>query len=114
MLDFERSIHARLGGRVRTFVQRSPHYLGTMCEVLRHDASKWTAVMHVAERWGIDASEIVAVGDDMNDLPMIAGAGLGVAMGHAPAAVRAAADHVTGDHHEDGVARLVHEILLAS
>jgi 5-amino-6-(5-phospho-D-ribitylamino)uracil phosphatase len=114
MLDFERVVHDRLDGRVRTFVQRSPHYLGTMCEVLRHDASKWTAVLHVAELWGVDPSEIVAVGDDMNDLPMIAGAGLGVAMGHAPAAVLAAADHVTGDHDQDGVARLIHEVLLAS
>ena len=49
----------------------------------------------------------------MNDVPMIRGAGLGVAMGHAPAIVRAAADHVTTDHHNDGVALLVDQILLA-
>jgi 5-amino-6-(5-phospho-D-ribitylamino)uracil phosphatase len=53
------------------------------------------------------------VGDDMNDVPMLRGAGLGVAMGHAPAAVRAAADHVTADHDNDGVALLVDQILLA-
>lgn len=113
MLAFERAVLDRLGGRVRTFVQRSPRYLGTMCEVIRHDASKWAAVLHVAEQWGVDPSEICAVGDDMNDLPMIAGAGLGVAMGHAPEAVRDAADLVTGDHDEDGVAMLVHDVLLA-
>jgi hydroxymethylpyrimidine pyrophosphatase-like HAD family hydrolase len=113
MLDCERAVLGRLAGRVRTFVQRSPHYLGTMCEVIRHDASKWAAVLHVAEQWGIDPLEICAVGDDMNDLPMIAGAGLGVAMGHAPEAVRAAADLVTGDHDQDGVAMLVHDVLLA-
>lgn len=113
MLDFERAVLGRLGGRVRTFVQRSPRYLGTMCEVIRHDAGKWTAVLHVAERWGIDPAEICAVGDDMNDLPMIAGAGLGVAMGHAPPAVRAAASLITADHDEDGVSRLVHDVLLA-
>ena len=93
----------RLNGRVRTFVQKSPKYAGTMCEVIRHDAGKWTAILHLAELWGIDPAEICAVGDDMNDLPMIAGAGLGVAMGHAPASVLAVADHVTGDHDEDGV-----------
>jgi len=113
MLDFERAVHRRLGGRVRTFVQKSPRYAGTMCEVLRHDASKWAAVLHVAELWGVEPSEICAVGDDMNDLPMIVGAGLGVAMGHAPEAVLAAADLVTGDHDEDGVAMLVHDVLLA-
>ena len=57
--------------------------------------------------------EICAVGDDMNDVPMIAGAGLGVAMGHAPPDVLAAADLVTGDHDNDGVAVLVDDVLLA-
>lgn len=113
MLAFERRVHARAGGLVRTFVQRSPRYPGTMCEIIRADASKWTAVLHLAALWGIQADEIVAVGDDLNDLPMIEGAGLGVAMGHAPEAVLDAADHVTGDHDQDGVAMLVDHLLTA-
>ena len=104
MLDFEQAVLAGLAGQVQTFVQKSPHYTGTMCEVLRKDASKWSAILHLAELWGVDPAEICAVGDDMNDVPMLRGAGLGVAMGHAPAAVRAAADHVTADHDNDGVA----------
>jgi 5-amino-6-(5-phospho-D-ribitylamino)uracil phosphatase len=112
MLALERVVVDRLGGRVRTFVQRSPRYVGTMCELIRHDASKWTAILHLAELWGVAVHEIVAVGDDMNDLPMIVGAGLGVAMGHAPDRVRAAADLVTGDHDQDGVAMLVDQVLL--
>ena len=113
MLDFERAAHEALGGRVRTFVQKSPRYAGTMCELLRADASKWAAVLHLAGLWGVEPAEICAVGDDMNDLPMIAGAGLGVAMGHAPPAVLAAADLVTGDNDNDGVAMLVDGVLLA-
>ena len=113
MLDAQAAVEARFGGRVTTFVQRSPRYLGTMCEVLRHDASKWSALLHLAELWGVDRSEIVAVGDDMNDLPMIAGAGLGVAMGHAPEAVRDVADHVTHDEENDGLARFVEDVLLS-
>ncbi|MFO0892497.1 MAG: Cof-type HAD-IIB family hydrolase [Isosphaeraceae bacterium] len=113
MLQFQQVLHDRLGERVRTFVQRSPRYLGTMCEVLRHDASKWTAVLHLAELWGVAPEEICAVGDDVNDVPMIRHAGLGVAMGHASADVRAAADLVTGDHDQDGVAMLVEDVLLA-
>jgi hydroxymethylpyrimidine pyrophosphatase-like HAD family hydrolase len=113
MLGFEQMILAQLDGQVQTFVQKSPHYTGTMCEVLRKDASKWAAILHLAELWGIDAAEICAVGDDMNDVPMLRGAGLGVAMGHAPALVQAAADHVTADHDNDGVALVVDQILLA-
>ena len=113
MLAAREAVEARFGGRVTTFVQRSPRYLGTMCEVLRHDASKWTALLHLAALWGVESREIVAVGDDMNDIPMIAGAGLGVAMGHAPAEVRAAADLVTLDEEDDGLARLIDDVLLA-
>jgi hypothetical protein len=113
MLAFQEVVLARLAGRVRTFVQRSPRYVGTMCEVLRQDASKWSAILHLAELWGVAPSEICAVGDDMNDVPMLRGAGLGVAMGHAPDAVLAAADHITGDFDSDGVAMLVDRVLLA-
>jgi hydroxymethylpyrimidine pyrophosphatase-like HAD family hydrolase len=114
MLDFERHVISRLGDRVRTFVQKSPKYAGTMCELIRRDAGKWAAILHLAELWGVLPGEVVAVGDDMNDLPMIQGAGLGVAMGHAPEMVLGAADHVTGDHDNDGVAMLIDHLLLAS
>lgn len=113
MLDAQRAVEARFPGRFTTFVQRSPRYLGTMCEALRHDASKWSALLHLAELWGIDREEIVAVGDDMNDVPMIVGAGLGVAMGHAPESVRSVADHVTHDEENDGLARFVEDFLLS-
>ena len=111
MLALQRQMMDHFGDRVRTFVQKSLAYSGTMCEVLRHDASKWTAVLHLAEKWGVDPDEICAVGDDMNDLPMIAGAGFGVAMAHAPEAVKAAANHVALGNDEDGVAVLIEELL---
>ncbi|WP_165231612.1 HAD family hydrolase [Aquisphaera insulae] len=111
---FEQAVHSRVDARVQTFVQRSPRYVGTMCEILRRDANKWTAVLHLAGLWGIDRAEICAVGDDVNDVPMIRHAGLGVAMGHAPPSVREVAALITGDHHEDGVAMLVNDVLLAS
>ena len=112
MLGFERVAHERFAGRVQTFVQRSARYLGTMCEILRHDANKWTAILHLARLWGIGPAAICAVGDDVNDIPMIKNAGLGVAMGHARLEIRSAADLVTGDHDEDGVAMLVDDVLL--
>jgi hydroxymethylpyrimidine pyrophosphatase-like HAD family hydrolase len=68
--------------------------------------------LYLARLWRIDPSEICAVGDDVNDIPMIRNAGLGVAMGHARPEVLAAADLVTGDHDEDGVAMLVENVLL--
>jgi hydroxymethylpyrimidine pyrophosphatase-like HAD family hydrolase len=83
-----------------------------MCEIVRHDAGKWRAILHLADLWGVEPGEICAVGDDVNDIPMIRNAGLGVAMGHAAPAVRDAADLITGNHEEDGVAMLVENLLL--
>lgn len=111
MLDFEAVIHQFLPQQVRTFVQRSIRYAGTMCEVIDPEASKWSAIMHLAQQWGISASEICAVGDDRNDVAMIQGAGLGVAMGHAPPEVMAVADIVTLDHENEGLARFIEELL---
>jgi 5-amino-6-(5-phospho-D-ribitylamino)uracil phosphatase len=111
MLALEAVVHATLPLRVRTFVQKSPKYSGTMCEILHPDASKWSAVLHLAHQWGVDPSEICAVGDDMNDLPMISAAGFGVAMAHAPAAVREAADWVASHHDEDGLAQFITDVL---
>ncbi|HKI20606.1 MAG TPA: HAD-IIB family hydrolase [Isosphaeraceae bacterium] len=113
MLTFQRIARDRIGDRIQTFVQRSPLYLGTMCEILRQDASKWSAILRLARLWGIDPGEVCAVGDDVNDIPMLKNAGLGVAMGHASRDVLEAADLVTGDHDQDGVAMLVDDILLA-
>ncbi len=91
---FEARVRKGLGGRVLCFVQRSPRYTGWMCEILREDAGKWSALTHLAENWGITADQVCTVGDDQNDRPMIAGAGLGVAMPHAPQSVRDAADYI--------------------
>ncbi len=112
MLAFEAAVHASHHGLVRTFVQKSPRYTGWMCEILHRSASKWSAALHLAELWGIAPSEIVAVGDDQNDVPMIAGAGLGVAMGHAPPEVLAVADMIIGDHHGDSLAAFVEDHLI--
>jgi 5-amino-6-(5-phospho-D-ribitylamino)uracil phosphatase len=113
MLEFQEAAQSRLAGRIQTFVQRTIRYRGTMCEILRHDAGKWAAVLHLARLWQIEPSAICAVGDDLNDIPMIKNAGLGVAMGHARPEVIAAADLVTLGHDQDGVAMLVESVLLA-
>lgn len=50
-----------------------------------------------AQPWRIPTSKIVAVGDDVNDIPLLQGVGLGVAMPQAPDNVKAAADIVATD-----------------
>jgi hydroxymethylpyrimidine pyrophosphatase-like HAD family hydrolase len=92
-------------------VLRSPKYTGYMCEIAPSGVTKWTGILRLADSWGIGASEICAVGDDVNDIPMIQGAGLGVAMGNALPEVKAAADRVAPRHDEDGLVTVVEWLL---
>lgn len=66
--------------------------------------SKASAAALLARDLGIDPADVLAVGDGNNDLALFAWAGRSVAMGQAPAEVRAAADEVTAPVAADGVA----------
>ena len=107
MLTLEQALPDQIRPRIQTFVQRSPRYTGWMCEVIRADANKWTAVCHLADRWGIAHSQICAIGDDQNDRAMIERSGFGVAMAHAPEPVRLAADWVLEGAKPDELASLI-------
>jgi Cof subfamily protein (haloacid dehalogenase superfamily) len=72
------------------------------------DATKGTAIAAVAGHYGIARDEVVAFGDGLNDIAMLAWAGCGVALAHAQPAARAAADLVAPEGDiETGLARAV-------
>ena len=71
-------------------------------------------VLQLAQQWNITSDEICAVGDDVNDIPMIESAGLGVAMGNAVAETKAAADRIAPHHDADGIVQVVDWVLEAS
>ena len=112
MIALEHALHAAFPGRLSLHTIRSPRYLHWMCEIAPSGVTKWSGVAAVASDLGIAPEEICAVGDDVNDLPMIRAAGLGVAMGNARPEVLAAADHVVGEHDRDGIVQLA-ELLLS-
>jgi hydroxymethylpyrimidine pyrophosphatase-like HAD family hydrolase len=90
---------------------KSPRYRDWMCEIAPVGVTKWSGVMAVAAGWGIAAEEICAVGDDVNDIPMIRAAGLGLAMGNARPEVQAVADGVVGHHDATGIADVAAAVL---
>jgi hydroxymethylpyrimidine pyrophosphatase-like HAD family hydrolase len=112
MLALESSLREAHPDEVSLHVIRSPRYLDWMCEIAPAGVTKWSGVAAVAGQWGITAAEICAVGDDVNDLPMIRAAGLGLAMGNAVPEVQAAADRVVGTHDGAGLADVA-DLLLA-
>lgn len=80
-------------------------------EVFDPAVNKWQGVMHVARKHNIAAHEIIAVGDDVNDLAMLTSAGLGVAMGNANPQVLAKAAKIIGHNRDDGLAVFLEELL---
>jgi len=73
--------------------------------------SKASALEEVRRRLVVEPFETLAVGDGGNDAEMLAWAARGVAMGHAPAALRAVADEVTGTIDDDGVVAVLRSVL---
>lgn len=76
-------------------------------EILNKEANKGNAVAKLAAYLGIKQAEVMAIGDNENDLTMIEYAGIGVAMGNATANVKAAADIITATNDQDGVAEIL-------
>ncbi len=73
-------------------------------EIFDKTATKWNAVRWYLEQHNIDPTRVAAVGDQVNDLTMIHGAGIGIAMGNAIDAVKDSSCYVTASNDEDGVA----------
>lgn len=81
------------------------------CEIVHQSVSKWQAIQHLLTQWQIRPEEVMAIGDQENDLPMILGAGIGVAMGNAPDEIKAQANYVTEDVNADGAAKAIEKFV---
>ncbi|MCP0887127.1 sugar-phosphatase [Ligilactobacillus sp. WILCCON 0076] len=90
------------------FTKSSPFYL----EANAKGVNKAAAVDILAKQLHLKSAEIMAIGDENNDLSMIEYAGLGVAMGNAIDTVKAAADVQTSDNDHDGVAAAIKQYVL--
>jgi HAD superfamily hydrolase (TIGR01484 family) len=82
-------------------------------EVNPKGVNKASGIRQVCDILGIDMSQVIAMGDSLNDVSMIREAGLGVAMGNAQDEVKQMADCVTATNEEHGVARIIEQYILA-
>jgi Cof subfamily protein (haloacid dehalogenase superfamily) len=96
--EIQRHLRSLYDGRLNIYPSK-PTYL----EVMDSRGSKSNAVQFISKRLKLDRSEIIAMGDNYNDIEMIKYAGMGVAMGNAPDEIKAIADYVTDTNNNDGV-----------
>ena len=81
-------------------------------EVIAGDIDKGEALRFLLRHLGLEASQVLAMGDGGSDLPLLQAAGIGVAMANATEGVKAAADFVTTSCDEDGVAVALEKFVL--
>ncbi|MEQ8155417.1 MAG: Cof-type HAD-IIB family hydrolase [Clostridiaceae bacterium] len=79
----------------------------TYLEIMSKEASKTSAIDFLRKRFDVQVPEIIAMGDNYNDIDMIEYAGRGIAMGNAPDDVKIHADEVTLSNDEDGVSAAI-------
>ncbi|WP_282709979.1 Cof-type HAD-IIB family hydrolase [Lancefieldella sp. Marseille-Q7238] len=83
-------------------------------EFNKKGVNKGTGLLRLGEILDIPAEEIIAIGDNYNDLPMVKTAGLGVLMANAPKELKCQADYVTTlDNNAGGVAEVIEKFVLS-
>ena len=102
---------AHLGGRIVSWW--GPFPSADALEAVAPAGTKGRAVRRLAERLGLAPRDVLAIGDNSNDLDMLRYAGTGVAMGNATPEVRAAAHFVTASNADAGVAAALERVIQA-
>ena len=118
MRRFEERLLKELGASVKVLSTVYPKLDFALLDVLHPEVSKGVGVEAAARELGLSREEVMAVGDNFNDLEMLQYAGTGVLMGNAEASLRAlVADlphyHPTATNDEDGVALAIERFILS-
>jgi Cof subfamily protein (haloacid dehalogenase superfamily) len=90
------------------YVVRSFKYF---CEIANKEATKGNAIKFLANKYGIKIEEVMAIGDQNNDIEMVETAGVGVAMGNGTEEIKKAADYITTSVDEDGFVKAVNKFV---
>jgi Cof subfamily protein (haloacid dehalogenase superfamily) len=115
MDELDHRLQAELGMRVKTLCTKYPEENFTLLDVMNPSASKGAGVAAVAAELGIVPQEILAIGDNYNDLEMLLFAGTGVVMANAPLSLREISGlYPTASNQDDGVALAIEQFVFSN
>jgi hydroxymethylpyrimidine pyrophosphatase-like HAD family hydrolase len=97
----------------RIIFSKNQFTAGGAIEIVGPDTSKAHALQVLCDRLGCTRADVVAFGDNVNDLEMLAFAGLGVCMGNGTNEAKALADRIGPTNDEDGIAAVLEELGIA-
>ena len=97
-------------GETQDIEEKFPHVKITRsspysADIISADQSKLKGIAHLGEVFGFELSEVMAFGDSENDLEMLSGVGIGVAMGNGEDELKDQATHVTDTNNQKGKAK---------
>ena len=115
MDQLEEILKKELGSTVKILGTKYLEQDFTLLDILNPAASKGAGVAAAAAELGVAREEIMAIGDNYNDLEMLLFAGVGVVMANAPLTLREIGGlHPTASNREDGVALAIEQFILNS
>ena len=101
-----------LGDQIQLFKTRYRSIDLTILDALSHTASKGDSLAEIASQHDIAREEVLAIGDNFNDLTMLRYAGTGIVMGNAEDELKAMGFEVTDTNEADGVAKAIEKHVL--
>jgi len=111
----EETLHAEMGSKVKVLGTKYPEQDFTLIDIVNPAASKGAGVAATATELGVSPDEIMAIGDNYNDLEMLLFAGTGVVMANAPLSLREIGGlHPTAANTEDGVALAIEQFIIGN
>jgi len=110
--DFADQLQQELDGRIQLFKTRYRSVDLTILDAISMTASKGASVDEIALSYGIECEEIMAVGDNHNDLTMLRRAGVGVVMANAEDELKAMGFALTASNDDDGVAIAIEKYII--
>ena len=115
MDQLEEKLKAELAATVKILSTKYLEQDFTLLDVVNAAASKGAGVAAAAAELSVSREEIMAIGDNYNDLEMLLFAGTGVVMANAPLSLREIAGlHPTASNREDGVAAAIEQFILSN
>lgn len=110
--SFRQDVIHRYPGKYSSNIMENLTVAGALLEIMNPLGSKWLSLLEYSKEKGISREEIIAIGDDNNDIEMIEKAGLGIAMKNGSEKVKKVADIITEvDNNENGVANVLGKVL---
>ncbi len=110
---FAEQLQTALGDRIQLFKTRYRAIDLTILDALSHTASKGDSLAEIAAQHGFVPEEVLAIGDNFNDLTMLRYAGTGIVMGNAEDELKAMGFEVTDTNEADGVAKAIEKHVLS-